>query len=582
MASRINRKLLPVKIHNFLRYGGNAIAPFLPVIVSQKGVSPNGVGFMWSCFNICNIFTFLFISKLADRFSIHRLLFFFGLTSILAGVVGIYYTPNLEIHVSSQSYLNSYENITLNTRQIQNKNFLELCSENIELRFPCLNENWNYSITEPCTVRCELSEKNSNSTSIKNNYEHLDFELNYTNFVNGEKCVRIENVKRNSYYSNITNPMVNTHLLCIHYNLKSENKSSISIIDYMEHYEFWLIVLFLIMNFCGMSACMNMGDTATFEILQDKRHKFGFQRLFGSLAIGIMGITYGAAIDYFSKDLPERNYTSAFVLSIIMLMLATITGIFIEFKIPKKVKQFEEGVRKIIGSTEVILFMGIIMMGGISQGSLWSFYFLFMEEVSLSWDKEFLQRNLLQGLTMAIGCFLGEVPFNYAAGFILKKVGHIKLLAFTLIAYSVRFVLYFLVKNPWYFIPIEVLHGLSFGILCPVMFTYANILSTPGTRATLQGITSAVFTLGVSLSSLVCGVLYKTIGGGNLYLYIGILDAAFVAIYLTAHVFITKKDTEDKDIIEEDDDDQSRPLNNGKVANQILEKSISHKSGDTL
>lgn len=60
-------------------------------------------------------------------------------------------------------------------------------------------------------------------------------------------------------------------------------------------------------------------------------------------------------------------------------------------------------------------------------------------------------------------------------------------------AFGLRFVLYYLVVNPWLFLPIELLNGFTFGIFYTVMTSYASIVAPPGAQATMQGIVGATF-----------------------------------------------------------------------------------------
>ena len=59
--------------------------------------------------------------------------------------------------------------------------------------------------------------------------------------------------------------------------------------------------------------------------------------------------------------------------------------------------------------------------------------------------------------------------------------------------FGLRFILYSVVSNPWFFLPIELLNGFTFGIFYAVMTSYASIVAPPGGQATVQGIVGAAF-----------------------------------------------------------------------------------------
>lgn len=59
-------------------------------------------------------------------------------------------------------------------------------------------------------------------------------------------------------------------------------------------------------------------------------------------------------------------------------------------------------------------------------------------------------------------------------------------MSLVLLTFGVRFLLYSVLKNPWLVLPIELMNGITFGIFYATMASYANIISPPGTEATIQ------------------------------------------------------------------------------------------------
>lgn len=81
----------------------------------------------------------------------------------------------------------------------------------------------------------------------------------------------------------------------------------------------------------------------------------------------------------------------------------------------------------------------------------------------------------------------------FVSGYILKKVGHINMMSIVLLAFGVRFILYSLLSDPWWALPIELFQGITFGMFYPTMTSYANIVSLPGTETTVQVLTLLFF-----------------------------------------------------------------------------------------
>lgn len=81
----------------------------------------------------------------------------------------------------------------------------------------------------------------------------------------------------------------------------------------------------------------------------------------------------------------------------------------------------------------------------------------------------------------------------FCLGWILKKIGHINAMSLVLFAFGIRFLLYSMLTDPWWCLPVELLNGLTFGIFYATMASYASIVAPPGTETTIQGLVGAIF-----------------------------------------------------------------------------------------
>lgn len=59
-------------------------------------------------------------------------------------------------------------------------------------------------------------------------------------------------------------------------------------------------------------------------------------------------------------------------------------------------------------------------------------------------------------------------------------------MSLVLFALGVRLILYSVISNPWWFLPVELSNGLTFGLFFACMASYASIIAPPGTEATMQ------------------------------------------------------------------------------------------------
>jgi len=66
-------------------------------------------------------------------------------------------------------------------------------------------------------------------------------------------------------------------------------------------------------------------------------------------------------------------------------------------------------------------------------------------------------------------------------------------MSLVLFAFGVRFLIYSILENPWWCLPVELFQGFTFGLFYATMASYASIVAPPGTEATVQGSVGAVF-----------------------------------------------------------------------------------------
>lgn len=133
----------------------------------------------------------------------------------------------------------------------------------------------------------------------------------------------------------------------------------------------------------------------------------------------------------------------------------------------------------------VIFFLWCVAIG-LGTALIWNFLFIYLEQLDKAFEGCDSSIKTLEGLVMSIQCFGGELPFFFLSGWILKKIGHVNAMSLVLFGFGVRFILYSMLQNPWYILPIELMNGVTFGLFYATMASYASIVAPPGTEATMQ------------------------------------------------------------------------------------------------
>lgn len=136
----------------------------------------------------------------------------------------------------------------------------------------------------------------------------------------------------------------------------------------------------------------------------------------------------------------------------------------------------------------IVIFMLFCIFIGMCTGLVWNFLFWLIEYLAenqegcdfMTWIKT------LQGLVGAVQCLLGELPLFFLSGWILKRIGHVNAISLILLVIGIRFVLYSVIKNPWWFLPVELTNGVTFGLFYATMASYASAVAPSGTETTVQ------------------------------------------------------------------------------------------------
>lgn len=261
------------------------------------------------------------------------------------------------------------------------------------------------------------------------------------------------------------------------------------------HFQFWAFFMCLITSWVGMAVVVTVGDAICFEMLEDKPHLYGNQRLWGAVGWGSVSLVSGLLVDEFSRGKTYKDYSVLFYIMLIMILLDMLVSKKLKYTPTRMSTNILKDVGALLKSFRVVIFLTWCVVVGLCTALIWNFLFWHLEDLAASeegcdystWIKS------LEGFAMAIQCFGGELPFFFLSGWILKKIGHINAMSLVLAGFALRFFLYSILTNPWYVLPIELLNGVTFGVFYSTMASYASIVAPPGTEATIQVCLHCIF-----------------------------------------------------------------------------------------
>ncbi|KAI9996024.1 hypothetical protein PInf_013202 [Phytophthora infestans] len=138
--------------------------------------------------------------------------------------------------------------------------------------------------------------------------------------------------------------------------------------------------------------------------------------------------------------------------------------------------------------------------------------------------KAILRQHDVLALFMIVICSviavetISELPFFFHANKIIERFGTAKCILVSLVAYGIRMITYAFIQNPWLALPIEVLHGLTYGLLLAAFTNYIYEAYPKGTEGTMIGVLFGVQRgIGGGLSTLGGGWVYEVLGGRTMW-----------------------------------------------------------------
>ena len=138
----------------------------------------------------------------------------------------------------------------------------------------------------------------------------------------------------------------------------------------------------------------------------------------------------------------------------------------------------------------------------------------------------------LIGLAFAVSA-ASELPIIALGGKLLSRFGPTRLITLSLVVYTARFILLSVITEPVWILPVQALHGLSFGAFLMASVTLAYRLAGPTQAATARALLTAMsYGFGSITGALVGGALLDRIGTEGLFRGAAVMMVFTMAVLL--------------------------------------------------
>jgi len=278
---------------------------------------------------------------------------------------------------------------------------------------------------------------------------------------------------------------------------------------------FALVFIAIVLLNIFISPLSALADSATITMLGEERAMYGRIRLGGTIGWGVFAPIAGALVQNYGLKYAFWSFSA------IMLV-----NLFVSRKFTHGVH--EEGqsnqgsLRLLLTNRRWINFLFVSFLGGIGTFSVAAYLFPYMAE--------FGANESTMGIALGIAT-LTEIPIFFFGNRLVKKLGSYGLLSLALIMIGIRSLLYAAVSTSFMVLLVQVFSGMLFPAMWLAGVSYADENAPAGLKSSAQGLFGVVvFGIGAAIGGFVGGVLLERIGGRWMFLVLGIIILAGLAI----------------------------------------------------
>jgi PPP family 3-phenylpropionic acid transporter len=297
----------------------------------------------------------------------------------------------------------------------------------------------------------------------------------------------------------------------------------------------YLIIMIGVFTFFQTSIYA-VSDAITLEELdRSKRGDFSLIRLAGTVGFALMSIVFGLI----AKERVDLVFTVfALIMAVCMVLALRFPPVAGHQTKDRKIR-----IWVLFRNRKLVLYFSVNFILHISLGYYYTFFPLYFTE--LGGDSTWL------GWSMVISS-LSEIPFLLLAGKIFNrfKVHHILLMAGA--ASTLRWYLFSAIENPYWTLPVQLLHGLIFIVLSVTMAVVINREVPDELKASGQTL-NALLSLGIArtIGSFAGGIASEEFGLQRVFFYNFVLSLLCIAVF--AVVFRMQKEKHEKGAVQKVD-----------------------------
>lgn len=278
---------------------------------------------------------------------------------------------------------------------------------------------------------------------------------------------------------------------------------------------FAIVFLAIILFNTFLSPVASLADSATMTMLGEERALYGRVRLGGTIGWGLFAPVAGTL---------AQNYGLSVVFwcfSAIMLINLFVSQRFV-YSSHEKDASNNVGIRMLLTNRRWLIFLFMAFLGGLGSSSAAAYLYPYMAEMGAN--------ESTMGIALALPT-LTEIPMFFFGDRLVRKFGSYSLLILSLVLFGSRSILYAAIHTPTMVLIVQAFGGMIFPALWTAGVAYADEHAPMGLKSSAQGLFGAAsFGFGGAVSGFISGLLLGSVGGHGMFLVLGIIIFAGLAI----------------------------------------------------
>jgi PPP family 3-phenylpropionic acid transporter len=257
-------------------------------------------------------------------------------------------------------------------------------------------------------------------------------------------------------------------------------------------------------------------DSATMQMLGERKELYGRVRLGGTIGFGIVATFAGILVE-------NQGLKMAFWGGAVWFFLAFLTTQkFTYAKVAKSDVSRLKGLQVLAKNPHWLIFLLLAFTGGVAFTATNTYFFPFMKELGAS--------EGLMGVALTVGT-LAEIPVMLFVNRLIVRFKPYGTLVIAIIFTGLRLLLFAIAMTPTFVIFVQIINAFTFPIMWVAGVAYADAYAPHGLRTTAQGLFGVMVSgIGAATGGFIGGLLLANLGGRGLYMIFGIF--VFVVLLL--------------------------------------------------